>query len=205
MGDKNKNTRPDLLIVYSERYTAALTELRGEGKDKTIEKLKTIIGQLQRREITTQYDNHRLTNSHLYELHVEGNILLIYSYENSKTPTLVLLELLDLTDHDTLKRPKYQRLMKKESKRVKAEHEYDKIEESLSHSHNESTLDQIDDLIEDIYELRKRGMESKDGEYSIDNLVFKEFRNLGYLDTLKELRKKEISRELSLEHLDRDE
>lgn len=66
---------------------------------------------------------------------------------------------------------------------------------------HQKAVDKINDLIEDIYDLRKRGMESEAGEYSIKNLIFKEFRNLGYLDNLKELRKKEISKELSLESL----
>lgn len=44
-------------------------------------------------------------------------------------------------------------------------------------------------------------MKEENGEYSIPNLIFKEFRNLGYLDNLKELRKKEINKELSLENL----
>ena len=65
---------------------------------------------------------------------------------------------------------------------------------------HQKAVDKIDDLIEDVYNLRKEGME-EDGEYSIKNLIFKEFRNLGYLDNLKELRKKEISKELSLESL----
>lgn len=64
----------------------------------------------------------------------------------------------------------------------------------------ESGREEIDNLIEDIYNLRKEGM-GEDGEYSIKNLIFKEFRNLGYLDNLKDLRKKEISKELSLESL----
>lgn len=65
------------------------------------------------------------------------------------------------------------------------------------------SLEQIDDLIEDIYDLRKQGM-NRNGEADIFNLIFKEFRNLGYLDTLKDLRKKEISKELSLEQLNED-
>ena len=77
----------------------------------------------------------------------------------------------------------------------------DIIKESLKTPLNENTLKtDIDNLIEDVYNLRKEGME-EDGEYSIKNLIFKEFRNLGYLDNLKELRKKEISKELSLESL----
>lgn len=66
---------------------------------------------------------------------------------------------------------------------------------------SQSKLEEIDNIIEDIYNLRKEGME-EEGEYSIKNLIFKEFRNLGYLDNLKELRKKEISKELSLEQME---
>lgn len=76
-----------------------------------------------------------------------------------------------------------------------------KLEESISN--RQSKLEKIDNLIEDIYNIRKEGME-EEGEYSIKNLIFKEFRNLGYLDNLKELRKKEISKELSLEYYSKD-
>ena len=43
-----------------------------------------------------------------------------------------------------------------------------KLEESISD--NQSNLEKIDNLIEDIYNLRKEGME-EDGEYSIKNLI----------------------------------
>lgn len=56
---------------------------------------------------------------------------------------------------------------------------------------------EIDKLITSLYELRQSGL-SSEGEYSIGNLVFKEMRNKGYLDALKELRHKVISRRLSL-------
>lgn len=60
----------------------------------------------------------------------------------------------------------------------------------------------IDKFIDSLYELRAKGL-STDGEYSIENLVFKEMRNKGYLDNLKELRHKVIARRLSLhENLD---
>lgn len=55
-------------------------------------------------------------------------------------------------------------------------------------------------LIDELYLLRKASIE-KYGEYGEGNLVFKEFRNLGYLDKLKEIRDKGISKELSLEGL----
>ena len=56
---------------------------------------------------------------------------------------------------------------------------------------------EIDKFIDSLYELRQEGL-STDGEYSIGNLVFKEMRNLGYLDELKELRHEVIAHRLSL-------
>jgi predicted nucleotidyltransferase len=53
-------------------------------------------------------------------------------------------------------------------------------------------------LIEDIYEkLRKKGVAKS--EYSIENLAFKELRNKGYLDKLKDYRNELVSKRLSLE------
>lgn len=57
--------------------------------------------------------------------------------------------------------------------------------------------DQIVQYIEDIYELRKNGL-IKTGEYGIENLTFKEIRNKGLLDKLKELKNQLIAKSLSL-------
>ena len=56
---------------------------------------------------------------------------------------------------------------------------------------------EIDKFIDSLYDLRSEGL-STDGEYSIGNLIFKEMRNNGYLDNLKELRHKVIAQRLSL-------
>lgn len=61
-------------------------------------------------------------------------------------------------------------------------------------------IDLIDKFIEDIYDLRKQSIKNE-GEYSIGNLVFKEFRNLGYLDKLKDMKNELKSKELSLESI----
>jgi predicted nucleotidyltransferase len=54
------------------------------------------------------------------------------------------------------------------------------------------------ELLEDIYDkLRKKGISK--GEYSVENLAFKELRNKGYLDNLKEYRNELVSKRLSLE------
>lgn len=56
------------------------------------------------------------------------------------------------------------------------------------------------DLIDELYLLRKDSI-ATDGEYGEGNLVFKEFRNKGFLDNLKQLMVDETSKELSLESL----
>ena len=58
------------------------------------------------------------------------------------------------------------------------------------------------DLLEKIYDSRKKGVAKS--EYDIDNLAFKELRNKGYLDKLKDYRNELTSKRLSLEErLDR--
>lgn len=53
-------------------------------------------------------------------------------------------------------------------------------------------------ILEDIYDkLRKKGISK--GEYSVENLAFKELRNKGYLDKLKDFKNELVSKRLSLE------
>lgn len=59
------------------------------------------------------------------------------------------------------------------------------------------------DFINKLYELRQSSIE-KEGEYGTGNLVFKEFRNKGYLDNLKDLSKRETSKTLTLESYSTD-
>lgn len=68
---------------------------------------------------------------------------------------------------------------------------------------NEDKSEIIKNFISDLYDLRKQSI-TKDGEYGLGNLIFKEFRNKGYLDYLKDQRKVEKSKELSLESLQED-
>jgi len=60
--------------------------------------------------------------------------------------------------------------------------------------------EEIDKYLEDIYEMRQQGIYNTDGsEFSSENLAFKEVRNAGLLDKLKELKNKVIEKRLSLE------
>ena len=53
-------------------------------------------------------------------------------------------------------------------------------------------------LVNELYLLRKQSL-ATEGEYGQGNLIFKEFRNNGYLDKLKEIAASDKSKELSLE------
>lgn len=64
-------------------------------------------------------------------------------------------------------------------------------------------LEDIDNFIDSLYELRKTSI-AEDGEFSLGNLVFKELRNKGFLDHLKEMKTELTSKELSLEHLEEE-
>ena len=61
------------------------------------------------------------------------------------------------------------------------------VEEPLEEKIGSTSIDEIDKYINDLYELRKDGL-ATGGEYSLGNLIFKEARNKGYLDNLKELK-----------------
>jgi hypothetical protein len=87
----------------------------------------------------------------------------------------------------------------------------DKWEDDCKKLIDEIKADKLDDekkvvkMLEDIYEkLRKKGVAKS--EYSIENLAFKELRNKGYLDQLKDYRNELTSKRLSLEeYLDRNQ
>lgn len=77
------------------------------------------------------------------------------------------------------------------------EDRYDEIME-------ERDADKAEELISELYLLRKNAL-ATEGEYSVGNLVFKEFRKLGYLDGLKQLTVDERAKELSLESLNEEQ
>ena len=56
-------------------------------------------------------------------------------------------------------------------------------------------------LKKELKDLRQKGLDSEDGEYSIDNLVFKSLRNSGYIAKLFNYYNSEEDKNLSLERL----
>ena len=80
----------------------------------------------------------------------------------------------------------------------------DKVDDILEMGEDLDSEEPVIDLINDLYDLRQKGLKTKEGMYSIDNLIFKEIRSLGELDELKDLKDKLTAKRLSLESLNRD-
>lgn len=66
--------------------------------------------------------------------------------------------------------------------------------------YNKLENDHLEDFINDLYILRKESL-SKEGEYGLGNLIFKQFRNEGILDDLKERLYQYESERLTLENI----
>ena len=64
-----------------------------------------------------------------------------------------------------------------------------------------TTIEDVDKFIDDVYLLRKSSIMA-DGEYGKGNLVFKELRNNGYLDQLKELKVKLTEKDMIVEKIE---
>ena len=99
-----------ITVVEEQPYLKGRKELEKKKRWDVIKKLDTIIDKLTKHEITTQYHNHILTGNNnlkgLSELHVEGNILLHYTYKNKNTE-LEVLDLIDLSDHKEQKNTRH--------------------------------------------------------------------------------------------------
>lgn len=78
--------------------------------------------------------------------------------------------------------------------------EYSKYESRYNDIVISGDVEEADKLIDELYLLRKDSL-STDGEYGIGNLIFKQFRNDGYLDNLKQMLIDNTTKELSLESL----
>ena len=73
--------------------------------------------------------------------------------------------------------------------------------ENTNDDKTKELLDKVDAFIDDVYLLRKSSIMT-DGEYAKGNMVFKELRNNGYLDKLKELKVKLTEKELVVEKVE---
>ena len=73
---------------------------------------------------------------------------------------------------------------------------------SIKDAITEKNSELIEYMIDELYLIRKNSLDTE-GEYGKGNQLFKEIRNLGFLDKLKDAYKEARSKELSLESLQR--
>jgi hypothetical protein len=74
------------------------------------------------------------------------------------------------------------------------------ISQKINRVIHSGNSDDIEKLINDLYIIRKNSLDTE-GEYGMGNQLFKEIRNNGLLDDLKDAYKSVRSKELTLEHL----
>ena len=75
------------------------------------------------------------------------------------------------------------------------------IDELISSKNDQHVIKEIDRLMEKLRKMRKAGLE-KEGEFSVENLVFKILRHSGYLEKLSDVKKEKLTKELSVEGVD---
>lgn len=74
---------------------------------------------------------------------------------------------------------------------------FNELESDIITVLDHGTYDDVADMIDDLYMMRKNSL-STEGEFGVGNLVFKEVRNSGYLDDLKQAALDRRSDELSI-------
>ena len=146
--------------------------------------------------IGLQHDNKEDNKKEIKENHLTRPTIFDLMNTQNKVYYDMNISLQDILDNGRYKGKLSDKKIKELKEKANNYLDYVKVE-SLQEDINSNS---INDFINALYELRQKGISEK-GEFSLENLVFKEFRNLGYLDNLKELAKEERSKELSLEQL----
>jgi len=83
---------------------------------------------------------------------------------------------------------------------LKASDYMNEIDELLNIQDPEVANLEADKLMDRLGEYRKSGLQSE-GEYSVENLVFKLLRRSGYLEKISEIKKNNLTQDLTLENL----
>ena len=91
--------RPNILMT--PQFKQAFKLLKKKNQNAVLKDLIITIEQLANFEITTQKSNHPLSDG-INDLHIRGDIILLYRYQGSGL--IIDLKLLNLTDHKQLQR-----------------------------------------------------------------------------------------------------
>lgn len=97
---------------------------------------------------------------------------------------------------------KYPEPLSKEIPEIDLEPELTELTQEVNQCLQVGDAEDVDEIINKLYIIRKTGLQT-DGEYGKGNQLFKEIRNLGLLDALKDKRMELQADKLSLERFER--
>lgn len=146
----------------------------------------------------TTYNAYRALFNSKYDIKIKGFDVEIY-VEEGKTETSSdgIYSLID----GWIKEPSQTTVDTDDIPNEEVEEKMNVLEDEYFTIAENPTVDKVETLIDKLYDGRKKSL-AKEGEFGVDNLVFKQFRNLGFLDNLKELKNELEGKELSLEGLE---
>ena len=104
-------------VVTTSLYDKSYKKLVRDHKKDIVEDIDKTVDDLIYYRIDTQKSNHPLTNLKTNDLHIRGDVLLLYKYGYS-TLTISLV-LLDLTDHKKLKKCRLSKTNQERNKKSK--------------------------------------------------------------------------------------
>lgn len=137
------------------------------------------------------YNTERASFNSTYDIKIKGIDVEIY-VEDIKAST-ISNGIYSLYSDKWIKFPK-----KIQPVNTNLEPELSKVKAYVLNAINSLQLGLVEDTINSLYLIRKNSL-ATDGEYGKGNLIFKDIRNSGLLDKLKDARVKLMSTDLSLE------
>ena len=126
----NNSPRVDKIIT-TKQYDKAYNKLKKDHRNDVIKDINKTVDDLINLKISSQKSNHPLKGLDVNELHIRGDVLLLYRYSNGLLT--ISLNLIDLTNHKKLKSSDYQKQIKKEINNLPEELNISSINEALDY------------------------------------------------------------------------
>ena len=137
-------------VLISSQFIQGVKELRKKHKQKELEKLQTVINDLENQKVTKKYDNHGVGGKNkLSDIHISNDLVLLYRYETDLDEDMLIisLRLNSLVDHKTLN----QEINKLHTIKVATKSPYKiekQIKEDISLLYTQYTIEYDDGLID---------------------------------------------------------
>ena len=88
-------------ILCTTQFNKAIKTLKNKHEKEIVRDIYETVEKLSNFEITSQQDNHQLTNMNcVHDIHIRGNVVLLYRYVSNTI--IITLELHNIVNHDKL-------------------------------------------------------------------------------------------------------